>query len=183
MTAVFYNTLINSFTNIKTSETMKRLITACAFTAILVAIMMVMPGSSVLRANTDGMMDQKKIIKFEELPEGAQKMIKTHFPQMEIALITEESELLNKSYTVVSDNKIKIEFNKKGEWEEIKCPDSEVPAAIVPQKITAYIKENFPGAKIISIETENNRGEYDVKLDSRISIEFNKNLEAVEIDL
>ena len=149
---------------------MKRLAVICAFIAI------------ALCANAMSLMDKERVIRFEELPVGAQKMIKTHFPQMKIALITEESDFLEKSFTVMAAEGIKVEFNKKGEWKEIECPNSEVPTGIIPQKISAFVKENFPGAKILSIEIDDS-GEYDVKLNNRVSVEFNKRLEPVEIDI
>ena len=128
-------------------------------------------------------MARERLVKFEELPVGAQKMIKTHFTAADIAVIIEEYDFPDKSFTVSYKNGTVIEFNRKGEWEEVKCPSGGVPEGIVPQKITSYVKENFPGAKIISIEKDHYPQEYDVKLDNRVSIEFNKSLEAVEIDL
>ena len=91
-----------------------------------------------------------------------------------------DTEVFGKSYEVVFADGDKIEFNKKGEWKEIKCKTSSVPANLVPTKIMYQIKKRYPTQKIIGIET--GKEGYEVKLSSGLEIKFNRKFKVVEID-
>lgn len=56
----------------------------------------------------------------------------------------------------------KVEFDKAGEWKEVRCRQSEVPAQVVPEAIRNYVKTNYPDARILEIEFDHN--EYEIKL-------------------
>ena len=91
-----------------------------------------------------------------------------------------ESGLLNKSYDVIFTNGEKLEFNKSGDWTEVKCTKSEVPSAIVPEPIWTFLKNNYPDGKIIQIERKD-KG-YEVKLSTRWEITFDSKYQVVDID-
>ncbi len=74
----------------------------------------------------------------------------------------------------------KLKFEKNGEWKEVDCKYSEVPAAIIPQQIKESINMKYPQAKVLEIDRDA-RG-YDVKLDNRLELEYNNNFELVDID-
>ena len=73
-----------------------------------------------------------------------------------------------------------MEFDKSGEWTEVKCSQSEVPSKIVPAAIREYVKTNYPDVKIVSIERD--RKEYEVKLSNRLEITFDSQMRVVDID-
>lgn len=73
--------------------------------------------------------DNDKPIHVGQLPTKAQTLITTYFKNHKIALAKMESGLLNKSYDVIFTNGEKLEFNKSGDWTEVKCTKSEVPSA------------------------------------------------------
>ena len=110
------------------------------------------------------MADNDKPISFAQLPQTAQKFVKQHFPKAKIALTKMETELFDKSYDVVFTNGDKLEFNKKGEWTEVNCKFSSVPVKVLPAQIKKYVEENYPEAKVLSIERDNY--DYEVKLSS-----------------
>ena len=108
--------------------------------------------------------DNDKPIHVGQLPTKAQTLITTYFKNHKIALAKMESGLLNKSYDVIFTNGEKLEFNKSGDWTEVKCTKSEVPIQI----------------KIIQIERKD-KG-YEVKLSTRWEITFDSKYQVVDID-
>ena len=124
--------------------------------------------------------DNDKPISMSQLPATAQQIIKKHFSGKKVALAKMETGLFEKSYDVVFNNGEKVEFDRKGNWTEIDCKMSSVPAALIPAKIKQYVKSTYPGAKIIQIEVD--ASEYEVKLSNRLEVTFNKNFQVVDID-
>ena len=91
-----------------------------------------------------------------------------------------ETGLFEKSYDVVFNNGEKVEFDRRGNWTEIDCKLSSVPAGLVPAKIASYVKSTYPGTKILQIEKDDSQ--YEVKLSNRLEVTFNKNFQVVDID-
>ncbi|HJA15893.1 MAG TPA: PepSY-like domain-containing protein [Candidatus Butyricimonas faecavium] len=123
--------------------------------------------------------DNDKPIEVNQLPAKAQTFITTYFKDQKVALVTQETGLFYKSYDVVFANGEKLEFDKSGNWTEVKCK-TEVPAAIIPEAILKYVKANYPEAKILSIEHDSEG--YEIKLSNRLEIKFNNKFQVVDID-
>ena len=81
---------------------------------------------------------------------------------------------------IVSDNGDKAEFDKSGEWTEVRCRQTGVPAQIVPAAIAEYVKTTYPDAQILQIERDS-RG-WEIKLSNRWEITFDKQMRVVDID-
>ena len=81
---------------------------------------------------------------------------------------------------MVFTNGEKVEFDKSGEWQEVRCRQSEVPAQIVPEAIRNYVKTNYPDARILQIEYDDN--EYEIKLSNRWEITFDSKMRVIDID-
>lgn len=126
------------------------------------------------------MADNDKPINMTQLPTTAQQTIKKYFGNKKVALAKQESGLFEKSYDVVFNNGERVEFDRKGNWTEIDCKASAVPAGLIPAKISQYVKTTYPGAKIVQIEKDDSQ--YEVKLSNRLEITFNKNFQVVDID-
>lgn len=126
------------------------------------------------------MADNDKPIQVSQLPAKAQTFINTYFKNQKVAMAKQETELFFKSYDVVFTSGEKVEFDKAGEWTEVQCRQSEVPAQIVPQAISNYVKTNYPDAKIIQIERD--KKEYEVKLSNRWEITFDAQMRVIDID-
>lgn len=126
------------------------------------------------------MADNDKPIQVSQLPMKAQTFINTYFKSHKVALAKEEGGMFYKSYDVVFTNGEGVEFDKNGEWKEVKCLQSEVPAQIVPEAIRNYVKTNYPDAKILQIESD--KKEYEVKLSNRLEIKFDAKMRVIDID-
>ena len=85
------------------------------------------------------MADNDKPIQVSQLPAKAQTFIKTYIKDHKVAMAKLESGVFYKSYDVVFTNGEKVEFDKAGEWKEVRCRQSEVPAPIVPEAIRSYV--------------------------------------------
>ena len=65
--------------------------------------------------------DDDKPIQVTQMPQQAQQFIKQHFADSKVALAKMESDFFYKSYEVIFTNGDKVEFDNKGNWEEVNC--------------------------------------------------------------
>ena len=91
-----------------------------------------------------------------------------------------ESDFFGKNYDVIFVNGDKVEFDRSGNWEKIKCKYSQVPASLIPNQIMVYVRDNYPDSKIIELEKERNT--YEAKLSNGWELKFNKNFELIDLD-
>ena len=83
-------------------------------------------------------------------------------------------------YKVVFTDGTQIEFDSDGNWEEISAKTSSVPADLVPEKITKYIKDNFGGANVVELKKD--KKGYKVELSTKQELEFNHNYIFIGLD-
>ena len=142
---------------------------------------LVLAGVAMFALSTMVMADNDKPVQVNQLPAKAQTFLNTYFKDVKVALATQDTELFSKSYDVVFNTGDKVEFDKSGEWTEVRCRQTGVPAAIVPAQIAEYVKTTYPDAQILQIERDD-RGEYEIKLSNRWEITFNKQMQVIDID-
>ena len=124
--------------------------------------------------------DDDKPIQVTQMPQPAQQFIKQHFADSKVALAQMESDFFYKSYEVIFTNGDKVEFDNKGNWEEVNCKYSSVPTAIIPAAIQKYVTTNYPDAKILKIERD--KKDYEVKLSNRTELKFDLKFNLIDID-
>ena len=129
---------------------------------------------AVVKANDD------KPIKVAQLPQSAQQFIKSHFGNSKVAIAKMETDWLDKSYDVIFTDGNKLEFDKQGNWKEINCKYSAVPAGVIPAQILKYVSENSPDAKVLKIERD--KKDYEVKLSNRWELKFDLQFNLIDID-
>ena len=120
--------------------------------------------------------DNDRVITFEQLPAEAQTMLKKYFADKVPLVVTVDWD----DYTVIYQSGEKVEFDKKGNWKDLNCKTSAVPAALIPEQIKASVKKTFPGATVIKLDRD--RRGYDVKLNNGMELELNKKFQIVGID-
>ena len=111
--------------------------------------------------------DNDRMITVNQLPQKSQEFVKQHFPNEKVAYAKFEREFLDSKYEIVFTNSAKIEY-------------STVPAAIIPQQIATYVKQNYPDASIVKIDRD--KRDYEVKLTNRLELTFDLNFNLIEID-
>lgn len=106
--------------------------------------------------------DNDVAITFDELPTLAQQFVNEYFGAERLSYAKKDVDLDKTGYEVIFTDGTKAEFDRKGNWLEIKCKYSEVPDRIIPPNILAHVKENFQGFKIVGIDRDSKN--YYVKL-------------------
>ena len=117
-----------------------------------------------------------RVITFDQLPQSAQTLVKTHFADKVPLIFTADYD----DYEILFESGEKIEFSRKGEWKDIECKTSAVPVALIPEQIKASIAKSFPAATIVCISRD--RRGYEVELNNGLDVEFNKKFQVIEID-
>jgi hypothetical protein len=120
--------------------------------------------------------DDDRVITFAQMPEAAQTFLKANFATKVPLLVTADWD----DFTIRYETGEKIEFDRSGNWKDIECYNSKVPTEAVPQQISSYISQNYPGKSIIKIERH--RSVYEVKLNNGMEIEFNRNFQVIDMD-
>lgn len=119
-------------------------------------------------------------IKVNQLPQTAQKFLTTYWKDVKVTYAKMEKEGLEVIYDVYLDNKVQIEFNKKGEWTKIKSTVVPIPESIIMPQITDYVDNNFPECHIVKIKKK--LMHYEVELNNDIELKFNNKGEFKKAD-
>jgi len=119
-------------------------------------------------------------ISVDRLPQAARQFIKEYFPTQKVAYAKVDSGIFDTEYDVVFENGAKVEFFKSGEWKEVDCKYSKVPAGIVPDKIATYVKSNYPNAVIVQISRD--RREWEATLSNGLELTFDSLFNLTDID-
>ncbi|KFF09715.1 PepSY-like domain-containing protein [Flavobacterium hydatis] len=123
---------------------------------------------------------QKTVITKTALPLKAQTFLKTHFTGQEPTYILEDKETFSKDYKVQFANNIEVEFDAKGNWEEVDGNHAEIPISIIPKNIVSYVKSNF--ANTIITKIDKGTWGYEVNLSNGLELEFNSKGNFIRID-
>ncbi len=115
-----------------------------------------------------------------DLPSNARTFITTHFPDATIQSVIKDYDDLSHSYEVMLSDGTRLEFNRKGNWTDVECPNSKVPDSVVPEKILSYVQSTYPENVIIAISRDDRR--IDVMLDNRTELVFDQNGNYLGID-
>lgn len=121
------------------------------------------------------MADNDRVITFEQLPAPAQTLLKQNFADKKVLIATADFD----DFKVMYQSGEKVEFDKKGNWKDLDCKTSAVPADLIPEQIKAHIKASFQDAVIIKIDRD--RRGYEVKLSNGLEMEYNKKFQVVDI--
>ena len=123
---------------------------------------------------------QERTITINELPSTAQTIISKNFPNQAASYVEEDKGIMNTDYKVLLTGGTEIEFDGKGNWEEIDGNKKAIPNTVLPQKITSYVASNYKGQGVEKIEKES--WGYQIELLSGLEIEFDNNGKFLRID-
>ena len=124
--------------------------------------------------------DNVIVMDAKELPMAAQTFLRQHFSDKQISYIKVEKEFLSKRYEVMMTDRTKIEFDGKGNWEEVDGKHNHIPRALVPDYIRQFVDTQYPDANYVKIERD--RGEVEINLSNWLSLKFNKKGQLIDID-
>lgn len=140
---------------------------------LVIAAVLMLP-ATVLRADRD------RIIDPEQLPAPAKVFIKQYFPETPITFAQKEMDDMRVKYSVHLEDGTEIEFNSKGEWDNVDCQYQSVPEGLVPPQIAAFLAKRFPGQSVVKIDKE--RFGYELELSNDLELKFDKKGRLLEID-
>ncbi|MFR9602655.1 MAG: PepSY-like domain-containing protein [Rikenellaceae bacterium] len=114
----------------------------------------------------------EKVIDQSALPQSAQTFVSTHYPSDKVSISTMERDGFTRSYKVILTNGVKVEFDDKGDWTEVKSKGKQgVAESVVPDAISQYVKDKFPSNRIVQIERD--KRTIEVELNGDIDLTFN----------
>lgn len=132
---------------------------------ILSLVLIIVALSSTAVAQADD-----RAVTINQLPTKAQQFIKQYFPQNTVSYAKQDTDLFDGEFEVTFTDGNNVEFLKNGEWKNVECRNSAVPAAIVPQTIKDYVAKNHTNIKIIKIERDSR--EYEINLSDGRELKF-----------
>ncbi len=106
--------------------------------------------------------EDDKPIDNTQLPQAAQQFIKNYFPNETVTFASVDKEVFESQYDVYLSNGTELEFDGDGQWKEVNCKTSSIPAGIVPQKIEEYVLQYHSDLQIVKISRDNR--EYEIEL-------------------
>ena len=120
------------------------------------------------------------LISYDQVPEPAKAIVVAHFDATQIAYVLLDKGLLDDEYEVRFNDGRTIEFNKAGALLKVDGKLTEVPSALIPEPVLAYVKANFPNA-FITEWGKDDRG-YKAELNNGLDLKFNSKYEFVRVD-
>ncbi len=123
---------------------------------------------------------QKRNIKITELPAAAQSFIKANFPNEATSYIIEDKEITKTEYKVRFTGGTEVEFDGKGNWEELDANRGALPTSVLPKAVAAYVAQNYKGLSVEKLDREH----YGFKLEftNDLELEFDNNGKFLRID-
>ena len=129
----------------------------------IIAIALIFASTAVVSAD-------ERPIEIGQMPKAAINFLKSNFADISVLYANVERDILETDYEVGLADGTRIDFNGMGEWTEVTNKRVGVPGAILPSKITEYLKSNYPDAHYLKIERSNRK--YEVKLTNGMEIMF-----------
>ena len=119
-------------------------------------------------------------ITLKQLPQPAQEFIGKYFAKDQIRKIRSHHHRHGQSYNVLFTDGSKVNFDSKGQWTKIKLRNDSIPVEIIPEYITTYVWDAYPGVMIMEIESEGPARE--VELSDGTELTFDPKGNVVKID-
>ena len=106
------------------------------------------------------------------VPDAINAFVKQYFPNATIAGVEQDTDHGGMEYDIYLNDGTQIDFDANNQWDKVECHANGVPAALVPQAIATYVKNNYPNVAITKIDREL-RG-YEIELANGLDLNFDK---------
>ena len=134
----------------------------------------------VFGASSNAMAGDDRIINASQLPQTARQFISKYFPNEKIAYVKLETGFFDKEYEVVFSSASKVEFDSNGQWKEVDCKYSQVPADVIAPQVKTHVQNTYPGVYIVQVSKD--RYDYEVKLTNGLELTFDNKYNLIDID-
>ena len=116
----------------------------------------------------------------QALPEAITAFLQKHFPNATVARVETDNVFGGVESDVTLSDGTEVDFDTKNEWEQVDCHAKAVPAALVPNAIANYVKNNNKGMAIVKIDKKNVG--YEIELSNGVDLRFDAKGKFVGID-
>lgn len=112
-------------------------------------------------------------VDFDKLPKNSQEFIQKNFPGEKIKSVEMDREASWDKYTVYFNSGNQVSFEGgSGDCSQIIMKNGSVPMSVIPAKIKTYAGNNYPGQRIVMMETTADG--YKVMLADKTTVDFDK---------
>lgn len=117
-----------------------------------------------------------------QLPLAARNFITRHFVKPQVSHIKIDKDMMESTkYEVLLMDGTEIDFDSKGNWEEVSSKKVGVPMSVVPGFAASYLKtHNFANERVTKVDRD--RKGYEVEIGSGLSFKFDKKGKFVKAD-
>ncbi len=123
--------------------------------------------------------EKEEIISSLDLPVEINSYISTHFPNKSILQVIKDKDGLIKSYDILLNENVSLEFNRKNEIIDIDA-NTKLPDSVIPDKILQFVALKYAANFVTDWQLDGNNQQ--VELDNGLDLEFNKKGEFLRID-
>lgn len=106
----------------------------------------------------------------QALPEAINAFVQQYFAGATIVNVETDSEYGGIEYDVILNDGTEIDFDRNNQWDNVNCHTKAVPAALVPQAITNYVKSNYQALPITKIDKD--AYGYEIELSNGMDLKF-----------
>ena len=119
-------------------------------------------------------------ITFEDLPLTTQTFIQEQFAHMTVTRASYNTQDCLKCYEVHLSDNTTLRFDDMGNWCAIERVDSEVPTALIPERIQQTLNDRFAGIGIYKLEKDTNS--IKVGLANKEELVFNTDFQLLDFE-
>lgn len=123
--------------------------------------------------------EKETVLTSSQIPIEISEYVSLHFSDHQILQVVKDVDGIIKTYDVLLDDNISLEFNRKKEIIDIDA-DIQLPESVIPAKISQYVTSNFPDNFITDWELEGKHQQ--VGLNNDLDLEFTMGGDFIRID-
>lgn len=116
----------------------------------------------------------------QAVPEAVSAFVKQYFPNATITGVEIDNEHGGTEYDIYLSDGTQIDFDVNNQWDKVECHTNGVPAALVPQAIATYVKNNYQNLAITKINKEYHG--YEIELANGLDLNFDKSGHFMGVD-
>lgn len=114
----------------------------------------------------------------EKVPPSVKAFIDKNFPQSTIVHVEADDDDDEKEYCVLLNDGTKIEYDLQGEWKRVSRNKTGVPATLIPQPISQYVKAHYPDDVVTKLSKKPYG--FKIELSNDIDLRFNPQGQFIE---
>ena len=114
------------------------------------------------------------------VPEAINAFVKQYFPNATIVGIEPDNEHGGPEYDIYLSDGTEIDFDANNQWDNVDCHCKAVPAALIPQAIATYVKNNYQNIAITKIDKDYQG--FDIELANGLDLNFDSSGRFLGID-